>query len=101
MGTKAMGRHDVLIIIYLDIILLHVPQAFTAPALVTMVDEVVFLPVVPVIRDHIIINGVGMLVALVVIALRFTARFQQMSIGVDDYLVAFSFVKLPTTSYGQ
>lgn len=57
-----------------------------------MANEVIPLPMVPNIRDHIIINSVGMLVALVVIGLRFAGRSLQLGLGIDDYLVALSFV---------
>lgn len=50
------------------------------------------LPMLPVIRDHLIINTVGMFVALVVVSLRVIGRFLGAGIGWDDGLVVLGYV---------
>lgn len=46
----------------------------------------------PVIRDHLIINTFGMSVALIVVSLRVTGRLLRAGVGWDDGLVVLGYV---------
>ncbi|KAK8122790.1 hypothetical protein PG984_011460 [Apiospora sp. TS-2023a] len=55
-------------------------------------DDPMYLPVLPIIRDHLVIECVIIGIALVTLVLRVVSRVQNLGVGADDYLTVVGFV---------
>ncbi|KAK7987190.1 hypothetical protein PG996_006209 [Apiospora saccharicola] len=62
-------------------------------------DDPMYLPVLPIVRDHLVIECVIIGIALAILVLRVVSRVQNLGVGADDYLTVVGFELFVTTLF--
>lgn len=57
-----------------------------------MAGETVIIPMLPLVRGHIVVESVVIALTTAVLGLRIVARMQALGLGADDYLVIAGYV---------